>query len=121
MGLAGNGKRGGFNMAKKTIPLMLLFCLLAALACAHSQGSKIVGKWACKATGDRIELLEDRTCTVDSMGFQYPGKWTLSQSDIKVVAGQIVLKGSFDGKNIIVEDAIMHNKYTFDKVLETKS
>jgi hypothetical protein len=54
------------------------------------------------------------------MGFQYSGKWTLSKSDMKVEAGQIVLRGSFDGKKITVEDAIMHNKYVFEKVVETK-
>jgi len=55
------------------------------------------------------------------MGFQYSGKWTLSKSEIKIEAGQIVLKGSFDGTNISVEDAIMHNKYLFKKVVGTKS
>ena len=109
-------------MVKRTTLLMLLlFCLLIVVpGFAHSQESMVVGKWACKATGDTIELLENHTCTVDSMGFRYPGKWTLSKSDIKVEAGQIVLKGSFDGKNIIVEDAVMHNKYTYNKVLKTE-
>lgn len=55
------------------------------------------------------------------MGFQYSGRWIMSKSDITVEAGQIVLKGSFDGKNITVEDAVMHNKYTFEKVVETKN
>ncbi len=108
-------------MKRATLLMLLLFCLLTAvLGCAHSQESRIIGKWECKVTGDRIELLKDHTCTVDSMGFHYPGKWTLSKSDIKVEAGQIVLNGSFDGKNIAVVDALMHNKYTFEKVVKIK-
>jgi hypothetical protein len=110
-------------MAKRATSLMLLFfCLLiVALGCTHSQEPKIIGKWECKATGDRMELLEDHTCKVDSMGFHYPGKWALSKSDVKVEAGQIVLKGSFDGNDITVEEAIMHGKYTFERIVETKS
>lgn len=53
------------------------------------------------------------------MGFHYPGAWTLSQSASKIEAGQIVLNGGFDGKNIEAEEAIMHNKYTFEKAVKT--
>jgi hypothetical protein len=109
-------------MVKKATSLMLLLSclLLAVLGCSHSQEPKILGKWVCKMTDDRIELLKDHTCTVDSMGLHYPGKWTLSGSSIKVEAGQIVLNGSFDGNNIEVVEAIMHSKYTFEKVVKPK-
>jgi hypothetical protein len=106
---------------KRAASLMLLFYILTVLGCASSQEPTIVGKWECKASGDKMELSKDHSCTVDSMGFHYPGKWTASKSEVKIEAGQIVLKGSFDGKDITVEEAIMHNKYTFEKIGETKS
>jgi len=101
---------------KAALLILLLFYVLIVPGCGSSQETKIMGKWVCKSSDDRMELSEDHTCTVSSMGIQYPGRWTVSKSDIKVEAGQIVLKGSFDGKNIIAEDAVMHSKYTFEKV-----
>ncbi len=58
-------------------------------------------------------IIEGHSCVVDSMGFHYSGQWSVSKSEVKVEAGQIALKGSFDGKNLVVEDANMHTKYTF--------
>jgi hypothetical protein len=107
-------------MIRAAWQILLTFCLLTFLGCASSQESGLIGKWVCKASGDRMELLADHTCTVSSMGFQYPGKWTVSKSDIKIEAGQVEMKGNFDGKNIITEDAIMHNKYVYEKVVASK-
>jgi hypothetical protein len=106
---------------KKAFQILLPFCLAMLLGCTNSQESRVVGKWACKASGDRMELLENHTCTVSSMGIQYPGRWTVSESGIKIDAGQVVMKGSLDGKNIVAEDTIMHNKYVYEKLSETKS
>lgn len=106
---------------KRYVSLILLFFYaVTALGCAVSEEPKIIGKWVCKTTGDRMELSKGHACTLDSMGFHYSCTWTVSKSDIKVEAGQIVLKGSFDGNNIVVEDAVMHSKYIFEKVAETK-
>ena len=103
-------------MVKRAASLMLLFCcLLTVLGCSHAEESKIAGKWSCKATGDRLELLEDRTCSLYSMGFHYTGRWAISKSGIKVEAGQIVLNGRLDGEHMTVEDSNMHSKYTFEK------
>jgi hypothetical protein len=55
------------------------------------------------------------------MGFEYPGTWTVSKSDIRIEAGQVEMKGSFDGKDIVAEDAVMHNRYVYEKVVETKN
>src|SRR5574337_701307 len=118
---AGEKNQGG-NMVKRARSLILmLFCVLTVLGCTSSQEPKIIGKWVCKVTGDRMELSADHTCMVYSIGFHYMGRWTVSKSDIKVEAGQIVLKGSFDGKSIVAEDALMHNKYTFEKVVGSES
>ncbi len=106
---------------KRAASLVLLFYVLTILGCASSQETKITGKWVCKTTGDKMELAEDHTCMVYSMGFHYSGRWSVSKSGIKIEAGQIVLKGSFDGKNIVAEETVMHGKYTFEKVVETKS
>ncbi len=108
-------------MVKRSTSLMLFFCcLLIVLGCSRVQESKIIGKWSCNATGDRMELFEDHTCILYSMG-HYTGRWAVSKSGIKVEAGQIVLIGSLDGEHMTVEDNNMHNKYTFEKVVDAKS
>lgn len=103
-------------MKKKAFQVLVACCLLTLLGCASQQESRVIGKWVCKASGDRIELAKNHTCTVSSMGFQYAGKWAVSESGITIEADQVVMKGSFDGKNIVAEDAIMHNKYVYEKV-----
>jgi hypothetical protein len=95
---------------------LLILCLSTIIGCAPSQDSKIAGKWVCKKSGDMMKLSADHTCVVYSLGFKLVGKWTMSKSDIKIEAGQIVLTGTFDGKNIVAEDAIMHFKYVFEKL-----
>ena len=102
-------------MRKAVCRILVSFCLLTVLGCA-SQESKIVGTWVCKSSNDRMELLANHTCTISSMGFQYPGKWTVAEGGIRIDAGQVVMTGSFDGKNIVAEDAIMHNKYVYERV-----
>jgi len=108
---------------KNTVLLILLVvCLATLFGCtASQQESKIAGKWLCKASGDRMDLLGNHTCTVYSMGFQYTGKWTVSNSDVKIEAGQVVMSGKFDGKTIVAEDAMMHNKYVYEKIVEAKN
>lgn len=106
-------------MEKKFVQVLVAVCLAALFGCtAAHQESKIVGKWVCKSSGDRMELLENHTCVVSSMGFQYTGKWTTTNSDIKIDAGQVVMQGKFDGKTIVAEDTTMHNKYVYEKVEE---
>lgn len=102
-------------MRKAAGRILVSLWLLTVLGCA-SQESKIVGTWVCKSSNDRMELLANHTCTISSMGFQYPGKWTVAEGGIRVDAGQVVMTGSFDGKNIVAEDAIMHNKYVYERV-----
>ena len=107
-------------MKKAVVQFLLFLCLSVVFGCASSQESRLIGKWVCKASDDRMELLGNHTCTVYSMGFQYMGTWAVSKSDIKIETREIVMNGSFDGKNIVAEDAIMHNKYVFEKAVETK-
>jgi hypothetical protein len=107
---------------KKAATQILLLCYVSTfLGCASSQESNLIGKWICKTSGDRMQLSKDRTCTISSMGFEYSGTWTVSKSDIRIEAGQVEMKGSFDGKDIVAEDAVMHNKYVYEKVGETKN
>jgi len=70
--------KGDDEVKKAASQILLSLCVLTVLGCASSQESRIIGKWVCKASGDRMDLLENHTCTVSSMGFQYPGKWTVS-------------------------------------------
>lgn len=103
---------------KKAALLMFVFALTIP-CCTSSQDTRLIGKYVCRATGDVMELSKDHTGTVDSMGFHYTGKWSASKSEIRIEAGPVVLTGSFDGRNIAAEDAVMHNKYTFERVAET--
>lgn len=103
-------------MRKAVCLVLLSVCLSTVFGCASSQETQLVGKWVSKASGDRMELLANHTCTISSMGFQYQGKWTAAASGINIDAGQVTMKGSFDGKNILAEDAVMHNKYVYEKV-----
>lgn len=106
-------------MKPKAFQMLLLIGALTVFGCT-SQESKATGKWVCKASGDRMQLAENHTCSIASMGFEYAGKWTLANSDIKIDAGQVVMNGVFDGKTITVEDAAMHNKYIYERVEEKK-
>jgi hypothetical protein len=102
---------------KAACQILLSWCLVTVLGCAFPQESSITGKWVCKASGDRMELAANHTCTVYSMGFPYPGTWSVTKGAIKIDAGQVAMKGSFDGDTIVAEDAIMHNKYVYEKVV----
>jgi hypothetical protein len=106
---------------KRTASLMLLFYVVMVLGCTSSQDPRIIGKWVCKTTGDKMELSKGHSCTMDSMGFHYSGRWRVSKSDVTIEADRIGLKGKFDGKNLVLEDAIMHYQYIFEKIVETKS
>jgi hypothetical protein len=102
-------------MVKKAASLILLFCALT-LGCTSLQESKIAGRWVCRKTGDTMQLLEDHSCMIYSIGAHYQGRWSVSKSSIEIDAGPIVLKGSFDGKNIAAEEIVMHGKFIFEKI-----
>jgi hypothetical protein len=108
----------GEKMVKKAALLILLFSVLA-LGCTSLQESKIAGRWACKKTGDTMQLLEDHTCMIYSVGHHYQGRWSVSRSNITIEAGPIVLKGVYDDKKIEAEETVMHGKFTFEKVETT--
>lgn len=109
------GVKGG-SIVKRAASLVMIFYFFTVLSCTSSQDQRLIGKWECKKTGDRIELSGNHACTLYSMGFHYSCRWAVSKSDIKIEADQIVLKGSFDDKKIVAEDGAMHYTYVFEKV-----
>ncbi len=109
----------GEKMVKKAASFILLFSVLT-FGCTSLDESRISGKWICKKTGDTMQLLEDHFCMIYSIGHHYQGRWSVSKSNIRIEAGPVVLIGGFDGNTIVAEETVMHGKFTFEKIDETK-
>ncbi len=114
-------------MKKTAVLISIVFCVTAFLGCQPSQNSKLAGNWICKQTDDRLVLMKDHSGALDSMGMHFPCRWSVSgpnitiESTVKMMGGsRLALTGTFDGRNIVAQDAIMHNKYVFERVSQKK-